>query len=108
MVPEGRPDLLAVDHPSVTVEPCARAHAGEIRSRVGLAEALAPDHVGGDDLRDEAPLLALGSAGDERGTDHLGALDAQPVRRARPRALVREHDLRADTRRAAAVSLGEG
>ena len=48
---ERRPDLLAVDDPMVAVEARPGAYVGQVGAGVGFAEPLAPDHVGGEDLR---------------------------------------------------------
>ena len=55
--PEGHPDLLAVQHPLVAVAHGAGAHATEIGSGLGLAEALAPHVLAAHDARQEASLL---------------------------------------------------
>ena len=62
-----RPDLLTVDHPFVPVEHGARAEAGQIRARPGLAEELAPDLLARQHRQEVAPLLLLGAGEDEGG-----------------------------------------
>ena len=62
----GGPHLLAVDHPLVALEARARLHVREVRARVRLRVALAPDLLAGDDRRQEAALLRLAAEGDQR------------------------------------------
>ena len=57
----GGPDLLAVDDPLVAVEDGLGLEAGEVGARVGLAEALAPGDLAGEDLGEEELLLLLGA-----------------------------------------------
>ena len=52
----GRPDLLTVHEPPIAVAARGRLHGREIGSGVGLAEALAPDHVA---PRDGGQVLLL-------------------------------------------------
>ena len=51
------PHLLAVDHEVIAVEHRARLEIGQVGARVRLGEALAPELLGGEDARQEAPLL---------------------------------------------------
>ena len=61
-----RPDLLAGDHVLVAVEHRARAQAGEIATRLGLGEPLAPDLVAAEDGGQMGGALRVGSLHDER------------------------------------------
>src|SRR3546814_9947688 len=64
------PDLLAVDDPFVAVAHRLRLETGEIRTRAGLAIALAPDMFARQDVRQEAAALLLGPKADEERADH--------------------------------------
>ena len=59
-VRERRPDLLAVDDEVAVLDARARAHAREVGAGARLGEPLAPDLLGGEDLRQVARLLLLG------------------------------------------------
>ena len=100
-----RPDLLAGDDPLVAVLHRARLQRGEVGAGVGLAEALAPDLLGGED-RDEVALLLLRRA--PRHDRRAGEQQAEHVRRQRRagsgQLLVEDRRLR--QRRAAAAVLG--
>ena len=50
-VSEARPYLVAVDHPLIALALGEGLRAREVRSRTRLAEALAPDLVGGEQRR---------------------------------------------------------
>src|SRR5205807_7654198 len=56
-----RPDLLAVEDPAVVGRRRARGDRRQVTARSGLAEALAPQLLRGEDLRQPA-LLLLGRA----------------------------------------------
>ena len=58
-VRERRPDLLAVDEEVVALVLDPRARRGEVAAGVGLGEALAPDLLGAQDLREVALLLLV-------------------------------------------------
>ena len=60
-VRERRPDLLAVDEEVVALVLDARPHGGEVGAGARLGEALAPDLLGREDLREVALLLLLAS-----------------------------------------------
>ena len=45
------PDLLAVDHPLVSVESGPRRHTRQVAPGVGLAEALTPELLAPEDRR---------------------------------------------------------
>ena len=47
----GRPDLLAVDHPVVAVQPGLGLHVGQVGAGAGLGVALRPQLLDGQDLR---------------------------------------------------------
>ena len=69
----GRPDLLAVDAPAVAVLGGPGLERGEVRARLRLAEALAPDHVAGRDGGQVLVLLRLGAVGHDRRPDPVEA-----------------------------------
>ncbi len=102
----GRPHLAPGDEePAVDRRP-ARRQRGQVASRVGLAEELAPDLLGGEDRRQVAHPLVLCAVG-QQGRAH--EVDAHPVHRlgrlgAGVLALV-ERDLH---RRRAAPPVGAG
>ncbi len=89
----GRPHLLPVDHPFVTVElgPCLEA--GQVRAGVGLAEALAPRDLPFEDARDELLLLLLGAPLQDGRADQRVAEEVGAQRGARPGELLVEHHL---------------
>ena len=72
-VGEGRPDLCAVHEKVVAVVFGDGLDAGEVGAGVGLAEKLAPAHVGLGDGRQEALFLGLRAVADEQGADHARA-----------------------------------
>ena len=75
-----RPDLLTIDHPLVTVADGACPERHEIRPGVGLGEQLTPPFVAGDQRRQVAPLLFLGTGGEDRGCGEVHA-DAERAQR---------------------------
>src|SRR5206468_1881487 len=68
----------------------ARLERRQVGPRVGLAEALAPDLVGGQDRRQEALLLLVGPPDHERGATEQQAEDVGGQGRARPAELLEE------------------
>ena len=64
LVGERRPDLLAGDPPAAVLLHRLRLQRGEVRARLRLGEALAPDLLGREDRLEEALLLLLGAVGD--------------------------------------------
>ena len=106
VVTAGRPHLLAVDHPLVAVEHRRRLQAGEVGSRVGLAEALAPAHLAAEDLRQEVLLLLLGPPLQDRRPDERVAEEVGAHRRLGPGELLGEHDALHRRQALAAVLLG--
>ena len=68
------PHLLPGDDELVTVNLGPRAQRGEVATRLGLAEALAPQLFGGEDLGQEAPALGLGAV-DHQGRPEDGEAD---------------------------------
>ena len=94
VVAAGGPDLLAVDDPLIAIEHGASAQIGEIRAAVGLAVALTPTMLPGDDLGQEVALLLLCAALDDGVAHHR---DAEAVvvtarRHACGQELLGEHD----------------
>src|SRR5207245_1228809 len=72
----GGPHLLPVHHEGVAAQLRARAERGQVRARARLRVALAPDLLGGQDLRQMAAALLLAAVLDERRTDHRDAEEA--------------------------------
>ena len=99
----GGPHLLAVDDPLVAVELGPRREAGQIRTRVGLAEALAPGDRPVEDARDELLLLLLGPPLQEGGADQRVAEEVGPQRGPGPGELLVQHDLLEEGQPLAAV-----
>ena len=60
-----------------------RAHGGEVGAGVGLGEALAPDLLGGEDLREVRLLLLLGAVRHDRRPGHAEPDHADVRRRLR-------------------------
>ena len=81
-----RPDLLPGDHPLVSVLDRLRLQRGQIGSRLGLGEPLAPDLLGAEDRLQVALLLLLGAVGDHHRPAHRQAEDVgrQPAPRRGP------------------------
>src|SRR3984893_1503032 len=78
LVRPGRPDLLAVDDPRVTVALGSGGQRREVTAGAGLAEQLAPQLVGAHDRRQEAQPLLLGSVREKRGRGQAQAERVQP------------------------------
>ncbi len=100
-----RPHLLAVDHETGSLEPRARPNRGQVGTGLGLGEALAPDLLRGEDVREAARLLGVGAMGDDRRPGHSEPDHAEMLRRFGPRELLVEDRLIA-VRLAAATVLG--
>ena len=66
----GGPHLLPVHDPLVAVALGAGREAGEVRSRAGLGEELAPDLLAVQHPGEVVLLLLLGAVGDDRRPDH--------------------------------------
>ena len=98
-----RPHLLAVDDELVADELGARLERRQVGAGARLGVALAPDLVGGEDLRQIAPALLLGAVRDQRRADHLHAHHADQPRRARPHHLLVDDRLAHDVGALAAV-----
>src|SRR5262249_42671642 len=81
------PDLLAVDHPVVAVEPRAGLERSEIAARAGLAVALTPLHLARERRGHEAALLLFAAELERRGHEQAGALVGAIARRAAARVL---------------------
>ena len=107
-VRERRPHLLAVDDVDVAVALGARSRGGEVGARVRLGEALAPDLLGGQDLRQVRVLLLVGAVRHDRRPGHPEADDADVRGRLRARHLLVEDRLEAVGRAGAAVLLRPG
>ena len=75
---ERSPGLLAVDDPVVAVQHRLGAQGGEVGAGAGLAVALAPDVLAGEDAGEEALLLRLRAVADQQRAEHDDAM----VRRA--------------------------
>jgi hypothetical protein len=84
---------VARDQPAVGGGLGARLHAGEVGAGAGLAEALAPDLLGGEDVPEVAPLLLLAAVREDGGARPLEADRVDQERRARPVELLRDHAL---------------
>ena len=89
----GDPRLLAVEHEVVVVLDGARAQRGEVGAGVGLAEALAPDLLGGQDRGDVAAALLVGAEAQQRRSEHVEADDVHELRSARRGELLVDDDL---------------
>ncbi len=61
LVGQRGPHLLAVDDPGVTVADRTGAHVGEVGSRAGFGEELAPDLLASPQWTKETPLLLVGT-----------------------------------------------
>src|SRR5262249_45228056 len=72
-------------------------------SRVGLGVPLAPDLLGGEDLRQEAALLRLGPPLHQRRADEQDAEEVRPRRQSAAGELLGEHDLLHERRAATAI-----
>ena len=107
-VRERRPDLLAVDEEVVALVLDPRASRGEVAAGVRLREALAPDLLGAEDLREVALLLLLRAPRDDRRAGHAEADHAEVRRRLGACELFEEDRLVAVRRAGAAVLLRPG
>ncbi len=99
------PHLLPVEHEPVLLDAATRPDTGEIGSRLGLGEALAPDLVPGEEWRQVARLLLLGPVGDDRRAGHAEPDHAHVRRRLGTRQLLEQDRLVRDRRARAAVLL---
>ena len=82
--------------------------AGEVRAGVRLAETLAPHLLAAHDRRQEPLLLLLGPVLQQRRSEEVAALRADPVRRLGQRMLDVEDELLPRRTAAAAVRLWPG
>src|SRR5581483_1357239 len=98
-----RPHLLPADDPAVAMADGARPERGQVGACPGLREELAPELLGGQDLRQEAALLLLGAVRDERRSDQVDADPVDDLRRARRGDLLLEDVVLDDGRAAPAV-----
>src|SRR5262249_53690934 len=85
---EARPDLLPREAVAVALPLGAGPDGGQVGAGARLAEELAPDLLGGEDLRDEAPLLLLGAVPHERRPDVVDAHLVDELGGLRARCLV--------------------
>ena len=69
-VGECRPDLLAVDHPRVTIAHRTRRESREVRSRGGFTEELAPDLFAREVAAQQLPLAVLFPVGEHDSRTH--------------------------------------
>ena len=90
---EAGPDLLAVDDVVVAVLHGPGLERREVRARVGLGVALAPDLLAGEDLLEVALLLRVGAVGDDRRAGHAEAEDVERRRRPVEDQLLVEEEL---------------
>ena len=89
-VGQGRPHLLAVHHPLVTVAHRPGGEPGHVGSRPGLAEELAPDLLAREQGAQVAGPLLVGAVREDRGGRHAVADDvAVGLVRARRRPAAR-------------------
>src|SRR5437588_740743 len=102
-VGERRPDLLPVDDVHVPAALGARACRGEVGAGARLREALAPDLLGGEDLRKMRLLLRVRAVGHDRRPGHPEPDHADVGGRLRARHLLVEDRLEAVGRAGAAV-----
>ena len=91
---------------ALVLDPGARG--GEVAAGVGLGEALAPDLLGAEDLREVALLLLLRAPGDDRRARHAEPDHPDVRRRLGARELFEEDGLVAVRRTRAAVLLRPG
>ena len=102
---EAGPDLLAVDHVVVAVLHGPGLEAGQVRSRVRLGVALAPDLLAGEDLLEVPLLLGLAPVRDDRGAGHPDAENVERRRRPVEDQLLVEEELLHPAQAAPAVLL---
>src|SRR5581483_5774978 len=105
---ERRPHLLAVDEEVVALVLDACARGREVATGVRLREALAPDVLGVEDVREVALLLLRRPPRDDRRPGHAEADHAEVRRRLGARGLLEEDRLVAVGRTGAAVLLRPG
>src|SRR5438309_10387501 len=77
-----RPGFLPAEDPFAVALLGLRAKSGQVASRIGLAEALAEDHLSAQDLLDVRLLLPVGTHGYERRGEEGDAEAAEDARRA--------------------------
>jgi len=77
----GRPDLVAIDHPMVTVELRARPQGCQVAARPRLAVALAPRDFPEERVANEARLLLVVTLLEQRRCEHARALSHHLPRR---------------------------
>jgi len=83
---------------------CPGTQRGQVRTRLGLGEALAPDLPGVQDRRDVPLALLLGTEAQQRRAKHVEPDDVDELRRAGTGQFLVDHDL-LDRRSAAATEL---
>ena len=98
------PGLGAVEHEVVVLLDRVRAQRREVRAGLGLAEALAPDLLGGEDRRDVPPPLLVVAEAQQRRAEHVESDDVDELRSARRGELLVDDDL-LDGRPSAAAEL---
>ena len=91
----GGPDLLAVEDPLVAVTDRLEPDVAEVRPRVGLAVALTPGVLTGQDPRQVALLLLVAPHEEQRVAEHLDTEDVVRAAGRHPRSgeLLGEDDL---------------
>jgi hypothetical protein len=104
--PLAGPHLLAVDDVVTVLARGAGRQARQVGARVRLRVELAPDLLGGQDLRDIAPLLRLRAVGDQGRPDDPDAQAVDRRRRLGARRLLGEDRLLHRPRVVAAVLAG--
>ncbi len=92
-VGQGRPDLLAGDHPVLAVEDGLGGHVGQVGAGAGFGVTLAPQLGDGADRRQETLLLLRGAEGDQGGAQQFLAHDGDPGGCVGPGVLLVEDDL---------------
>ena len=107
-VGERRPDLLPVHDVGVAAPLGAGARGREVGAGIGLREALAPDLLGREDLREMRLLLLVAAVGHDRRACHAEPDHADVARGVRPRHLLVEDRLEAVGRARAAELLRPG
>jgi hypothetical protein len=107
-VREGGPHLLAVDHVVLAVLDRAGLERCQVRARVGLRVALAPDLLAGEHLGRVALLLLLGAVGVDGGAGHADGENVEDGRRLGQGHLLLKDHLLHEREAAAAGLLGPG
>jgi hypothetical protein len=92
-MPHARPHLLPVHHEVVTLARRPRLEIGQVGSRVGLREPLAPEILGGENAGQESLLLVWGAVLHERGAQHGEPTAIDKLRRLGARHLLVEDNL---------------